>query len=62
MPTLCRAARRWWAAAGRSQTQQARLDNVAEHVLQTWLWTLRQADGTPCRAKVEGVTVITLMP
>ena len=43
---------RWSEAAESAADEQARLEAVAEHVLQTWLWTLRQGEGTPCRPKV----------
>jgi len=45
------SCRRWLKAAQRSAGKQ-RLNNLIQHIINTWLWTLEQRQGTPCMPRV----------
>ena len=42
---------RWLKAAQRSAGKQ-RLNNLIQHVINTWMWTLDQRQGTPCMPRI----------
>ena len=46
-----RVVRRWLKAAQRSAGKQ-RLNNLIQHIISTWLWTLDQRKGTPCMPRI----------
>ena len=45
---LHRAALRRWLKAARRSAGKQRLNNLIQHIINTWLWTLERRQGTPC--------------